>query len=315
MPDKKLAIVIPAFKAAYFDETLASIARQSDTRFTLYIGDDASAEDLYSIAEKYKGELEIVYTRFQQNYGGKSLVKQWSRCIDLCHEEWIWVFGDDDIMPKDAVRQFYQHLETSDKFDVVRFNLAVIDHGGDVLYDSTNHPAIESSYEFAARVLSRTCRSSASEFVFSRDIFQTTGGFVDFPLGWASDCATWIKFGMEKGIHTIEGEPVLWRLSGNNLSSQRGGTAWLRKIDGCIGFAHFLKRHFQFKDEALLDWMHFHFSLIAKGQQKLNIKVMHIRFLSRVAWSRSVAMPVIFKFYKERKLNYLRRQFHSLRHS
>ena len=42
----KLAIVIPAYKAAFFERTLESIALQTDQRFRVYIGDDASDDAL-----------------------------------------------------------------------------------------------------------------------------------------------------------------------------------------------------------------------------------------------------------------------------
>ncbi|WP_052808119.1 glycosyltransferase family 2 protein [Methyloterricola oryzae] len=314
MSDQKLAIVIPAYKAEYFDQTLASIAWQSDTRFTLYIGDDASTEDLSSIVEKYNSRIDIVYRRFPENLGGKSLVRQWMRCVDLTHEEWIWVFGDDDIMPKDAVKSFYDFLHSDTRFDVVRFNLAVIDHQGEILYGATSHPGHESSAQFASRVLDRSCRSSASEFIFSRDVYLGTGGFVEFPLGWASDVASWIRFGMEKGIYTIGNEPVRWRLSGNNLSSRQDDHVYLHKIDACIEFTGFLRQHFKLPEDVLFDWMFFHFSLLTKGRRKLNKKLMHIKFVGKVAASRPGSVPAMLRFYKNRKCTYFRKKLWSLRY-
>ena len=40
-----LAIIIPYFKLLFFEETLQSLAIQTDKRFKVYIGDDASPED------------------------------------------------------------------------------------------------------------------------------------------------------------------------------------------------------------------------------------------------------------------------------
>jgi hypothetical protein len=40
-----LAIIIPYYKLTYFEATLQSLANQSDKRFKVYIGDDASPED------------------------------------------------------------------------------------------------------------------------------------------------------------------------------------------------------------------------------------------------------------------------------
>ena len=42
----KLAIIIPAYKAAYLDRTLDSLSQQTDKEFSIYIGDDNSPYDL-----------------------------------------------------------------------------------------------------------------------------------------------------------------------------------------------------------------------------------------------------------------------------
>ena len=53
----KLAIIIPAYKACFFREVLDSIVRQSNRDFTVYIGDDASPDDLESIVSDYKDKF------------------------------------------------------------------------------------------------------------------------------------------------------------------------------------------------------------------------------------------------------------------
>ena len=40
-----LAIVIPYYKIAFFEETLKSLANQTNKQFIVYIGDDASKDD------------------------------------------------------------------------------------------------------------------------------------------------------------------------------------------------------------------------------------------------------------------------------
>ena len=40
-----LAIIIPYYKIVFFEETLKSLSEQTDKRFKVYIGDDASPEN------------------------------------------------------------------------------------------------------------------------------------------------------------------------------------------------------------------------------------------------------------------------------
>jgi glycosyltransferase involved in cell wall biosynthesis len=101
----KLAIVIPAYKRMFFNKALSSIAKQTNKNFTLYIGDDCSPDNLYSVVQQFENIIDIVYKRFDDNLGARDLVAQWERCIDLVGDEkWIWLFSDDDMMDPTCVR-------------------------------------------------------------------------------------------------------------------------------------------------------------------------------------------------------------------
>ena len=58
---KKLAIVIPAYKDLFLEDTLTSIANQTCKNFTLYVGDDNSPHDLYKIVRMFEQKIDIVY--------------------------------------------------------------------------------------------------------------------------------------------------------------------------------------------------------------------------------------------------------------
>ena len=61
MKTHQLAIVIPAYKAKYLRDTLESISQQTCKNFTLYIGDDHSPEDIYSIVQQFENKINIIY--------------------------------------------------------------------------------------------------------------------------------------------------------------------------------------------------------------------------------------------------------------
>ena len=62
-----LAIVIPYFKLTFFEETLLSLANQTNKRFKVYIGNDASPESPLLLLEKYKDKFDFVYHEFESN--------------------------------------------------------------------------------------------------------------------------------------------------------------------------------------------------------------------------------------------------------
>jgi len=216
----KLAIVIPAFKASYLERTLSSVVSQSDQRFALYIGDDASPEPIEDVVRQFASTRPIVYQRFQQNVGRHSLTKHWQRCIAMSSEPWIWLFSDDDLMEPECVSAFYRTLaDTNGHYDVYRYDTIVIDGLDRVQSLNPPHPQVESALHFAYFLLMDRRLSYVQEAIVSRAALERAGGFVEFPLAWSSDWATQILLGHDRGICKINGPLVRFRMSGVNISS------------------------------------------------------------------------------------------------
>ena len=196
------------------------MANQSDQRFTVYVGDDQSPENIREIVEQYQQILSIRYTRFKHNLGSQSLASQWSRSIRLSHEPWVWLFSDDDTMEPECVASFYQALkETNSQYDLYRFNTNMIDRQGHLIKRSPDHAPLESAREFVIKRLRFQKISTACEYIFARSAFDRAEGMVELPLAWCSDDASWVAFTNEKPIYTIAGPRANWRWSGVNISS------------------------------------------------------------------------------------------------
>lgn len=211
---KPIAIVIPAYKERFLKRTLESIAAQSDQRFKLYIGDDASPYNLKRIIDPFKKQIDIYYYRFNINLGKRDLAKHWNRCIKLTKEPLIWLFSDDDIMPPNGIARIISSFEKN-KTDYIffRFPLTIIDENDSPIF--SNPPLtkqIITGYEFLLSKMTGTITSAACEYVFSRKLFDKSGGFISFPCAWCSDDATWTVFAnLSQGIISLKGETVKWR--------------------------------------------------------------------------------------------------------
>ena len=237
-----LAVVIPAVKAAFFEAALQSVADQSDGRFRLYVFDDASPEDLHEGFQRVCGGMaNAVFHRFEENLGRRSLVGQWNRCVRQTREPWVWLFSDDDVAGPDCVAAF--HRERTDdrgECDVYRFNTAIIGAGGRPAGATRPHPSRESAGAFTRRWLGGGADCFAVEHVFSRRAFEREGGFVDFPLGWCSDLASWAAFAGPHPIRTVAGPRVLWRRSGANISRPDAANQGA-KIEAMFAYADWLE--------------------------------------------------------------------------
>nr|WP_315142624.1 glycosyltransferase family 2 protein [uncultured Flavobacterium sp.] len=236
-----LALVIPYYKIVFFEETLESLASQTDKRFKVYIGDDASLENPLPLLDKYSGKFDFVYHRFEENLGGISLVQQWERCIDLIEDEsWIMLLGDDDFLEETVVESWYRHYDFFNaKSNVIRFATRSVNMQlNNKVSDSFTHPLWEKATDSYYRRFKGMTRSTLSEYVFSKEAFLKFGLY-DFPLAWHSDDAAWLSFSDNKPIYTINESNLFIRhssfcISGNERNQNLKDSASENFYATCI---------------------------------------------------------------------------------
>lgn len=234
----ELAIIIPAYKDTFLRQALDSIAAQTCQEFTLYIGDDCSPYDIGSIVDEYKDNIDLVYKRFDTNLGGKDLVAQWERCIEMSQEEpYIWLFSDDDVMEPMCVEDFYKEINgNTETYDLYHFDVKKIDEKGEVLSEYLAYPQGLDSYNYYVGKLRARYVSLVVENIFTREIYETSGGFKKFDLAWGSDTATWAIFSAKKRFRCIQGSRVLWRSSSQNITPNVSQPIAIRKMDALLRF-------------------------------------------------------------------------------
>lgn len=229
---KRLAIIIPAYKATFLPAALDSITAQTCKDFTLYVGDDCSPEPISEIVEQYRDKIDLVYQRFDSNLGGRDLVAQWERCIAMSHDEpYIWLFSDDDMMEPNCVEALLRQIEATDgAYDLYHFDVNEIDEEGEVTKPLPEYPQVLSAYDFYKGKTSGRYRSYVVENVFSRKAYQQAGGFKNFDLAWGSDVATWCILSKEKGMCRISEAKVCWRRSSQNITPDKSCMVAERKL-------------------------------------------------------------------------------------
>lgn len=199
-----LAIIIPFYKLTFFEATLQSLANQTDKRFKVYIGDDASPEDCRTLLTQYAGQFDCTYHRFEENLGGRSLTQQWERCIALSHqEEWLMILGDDDSLSSNLVASFYQNYDTiSANSNLVRWAKQNIFKKTNTVGKVQYNPEFELATDAFYRRITGQTTITLSEYIFKRKSYEKYG-FHDYPLAWHSDNRAWIEFAEEKPIYSI----------------------------------------------------------------------------------------------------------------
>jgi glycosyltransferase involved in cell wall biosynthesis len=244
-----LAIIIPAYKDKFLEKSLASLASQTNKGFNVYIGDDNSPFNLKLICDKFKSLLNITYVKFDNNIGGKDIIEQWVRCIALSkHEQWIWLFSDDDIADEKCVDQFFSTIKGGNGlFDVYRFNTRVINDDDEVIAEAQESPFIDTAVNMAYNILLGKRGNSMPDHIFSRAVYNKYG-FVRTDWAQGADWATSIQFSTDKGICTIPYSKVNWRLGDYNISGTVHRNRY-KKIRGHIQFLMWVIDYFKYLEE------------------------------------------------------------------
>lgn len=238
-----LAIVIPYYKIEFFEDCLLSLYNQSDKRFNIYIGNDDSKHNPLPIINKFTDSLNVTYFDFNKNLGGKSLVKQWQRCIDLVrNEQWLMLLGDDDKLGPSCVADFYSSLEKimSLNIKVIRYATIKINSKGEESSKKFTHPKVENSIDFLFRNLNGETRSSLSEYIFKKEAVEEIR-FKELPLGWHADDLSVLEFSNFGKVFSINESIVYFRNSGKNISTQTDNL--IEKNSASFLFFYYLLRN------------------------------------------------------------------------
>ena len=232
-----LAIVIPAYKGDFLEETLESVLSQTDTGYHVYVFNDASPDErIETIVRSFGSRPNLTYIRFDTNMGQASLPGQWNRCIRHTDgERWVWLFSDDDVMDPDCVENFRKALHANPdnrlfRFDTVKFR-------DDILLKRNELPSQIFLETWLAGKLDYRFESYVVEYIFERSLYDWIGGFPDFPLGWCADDWFWAQVMLHTDLITMPESLVYWRSSDCNISGAANDTQTAcLKMAACLQF-------------------------------------------------------------------------------
>lgn len=243
--EKNLAIVIPAYKSTFLPAALDSIAAQTCKDFTLYIGDDCSPNNIGEIVDRYRDKINIVYKRFDTNLGGKDLVAQWERCIDMTKdEEWLWLFSDDDMMEANCVEELYETINKNGNLDIYHFDINVINADGRIIRRAKPYPSGLSAWSFCKQRTDCKIFSFVVEYVYRKNVFMEKGRFQNFDMAWGSDVATITKLIGGKALGIIRNARVNWRQSDENISPDKSAKVSYRKLMAVADYTDWINTYF-----------------------------------------------------------------------
>ena len=250
----KVSFIIPAFKRKFLAATISSILSQTYRDFELVVVDDCSPEDIKSIVDGFN-DKRLSYYRNKSNIGGQSLVAAWNHALEFAHGEWCIMAGDDDVYLPRYLEEMLRLIEKYPKCDIVHGRIAVIDSEGQWSYVAEERCEFETQIQMAYSRAVRRNLQVLPDFMFRISKLKAIGGFVNTPLAWCSDDATWIALS-KNGVACSSEVLFLFRNSGLNISSRTDNV--IAKIDSVEKYRRWLSEQYKFfiptsiEDEFLL---------------------------------------------------------------
>ena len=123
MPE--ISVIIPVYNvAAYLEEALDSLLRQSFTNFEVIAVDDGSTDDSLKILNSY-AEKDSRITVISQRNQGQSVAR--NVAIDKATGKYLYMMDSDDTIQEDTLQQCYDYAEKT-KADFVFFD-------GNIMYE------------------------------------------------------------------------------------------------------------------------------------------------------------------------------------
>ena len=215
-----VTIAIPAYKATYLRESIASALAQTYANIEVVIVNDHSPEDLSAIVSQFSDE-RIHYFVNEHNLGSEDPAANWNECLRRAQGDFFCLLCDDDLYAPTFVEELLQLTARHPECNVFRSGVRIIDVNGDETDRFPSSPEWESVEEYMWHVYRSIRRQTISEFMLRRDALEAMGGYVRLPYAWGSDYLTIYRLALEHGIASTTARLTTYRDSGLNMSSDQ----------------------------------------------------------------------------------------------
>ena len=119
----ELSICIPTYnRIKYLENCLNSIhiaSEKSNLKVEVCISDNCSEENTYSVVEKFKNRLNIIYNQNKYNIGlGHNILKS----VSIASGEFAWILGNDDLVLPNSFNIFKDLTKKNSDVDFFYIN-------------------------------------------------------------------------------------------------------------------------------------------------------------------------------------------------
>jgi len=231
--DVLVTIAIPAYKSFFLKEAIESALKQDYYNIELLIINDASPYDIDGIVASFS-DTRIKYIKNTENLGSKSIVLNWNKCLSLAKGAYFVLLCDDDVLMPNFLSEL---LNLASKYPLCnifharKYNIYPDGHQE----ESSIWPEFEDGESYLRNSLNKKRQHTVTEFMYRVPFFQKSG-YICFPIGYYSDCATVIKISERGGIASSDKCLVKFRFSDSHISSSTNAFYSLEKVKASIAY-------------------------------------------------------------------------------
>ena len=185
-------IVMPFFgRKDHFQEAVMSVLHQDDPDWKLTVIDDAYSDVTAGEWLQDLGDKRITYVRNLKNVG---INRNFQRSIDLAQEDWVTIFGCDDILLPGYVTEIKSLAHEHPHAGLLHPHVQVIDAEGDIV-----RPLSDRMKEHYRPKISGIRELAGEDFAVS----VTRGNWMYFPsIAWHRE--TIAQIGFRNNLHVVQ---------------------------------------------------------------------------------------------------------------
>jgi len=274
-----ISICIPTYNGErYLAESINSVLQQTYQNYEIWIVDDQSKDDTFSIAKNFATLDSRIHV--SQNVKNLGLVGNWNRCVELANGEWIKFLFQDDLMTPNCVEQFVSKVDettfwilcnraylfeggTSSKTQNQYFKLEFKNHFSH-LFKGKNQLSQNEICQAVADFSNINIWGEPSCVMIKKDAFSEIGLF-DSALKQACDFEFWARLGTHYPLKLIHEKLIHFRVHSNSVTMQNHNEN---------EFEIFFNDYFALINQLVTSSIYKEFNLLTKGKtQLLNFQI------------------------------------------
>jgi len=176
------SVVVPLYNhERYIEDALTSVLKQSRTPFDLVVVDDGSSDRSYEVAQACLRDVHFAKVVRQENCGAHHAI---NRAIQLSKGSHIAVLNSDDLFKPQKLERCSRLLTANPDISLLFGKVEIIDSDGRRVERSETTEWLDRAYSFLRQcdnltlaLLNENFGVTTSNFVFSRTLWETGGGF------------------------------------------------------------------------------------------------------------------------------------------